>query len=436
MPESVPARTKLQDHSGLNLARRRPGRVAADRHRALRILLLTQHFAPEVTAGRFRVEAFAVALAEQGHDVHVICPVPNHPTGVIAPGYRGRPVLRRSLGPIHVTYTRVVVVRRKTVARRLAYYASYAAIATVLGALDRRPDVVIASSPPLSVPAVGMLLARRHRVPLILDIRDVWPDSPIDLGEMQPGRAHRAAQRLERAAYARSAAIVTANDAFRDRILERSPDATRVEVIPNGTSEDWLKLGESQVPHEDVGFPSDRFVWAYAGNVGLAHGLEHTVDAARLLGEDYFLVVIGEGPRRRALEERVVSEAPSLIELRGLMSPLEAARHLRAADAVLVSERQTTVVSAKLYDCCAIGRPIVAACRGELKRVIEDHGLGLAVPHGDPAALAAAVRRLRSEPELGRDLVKRARSFAHDHLRDHQARRLPAVVASAVAADA
>lgn len=402
----------------------------------MRILLLTQHFAPEVTAGRFRVEAFAVALAEQGHDVHVICPVPNHPTGVIAPGYRGRPLLRRRLGPIRVTYTRVVVVRRKTVIRRLAYYASYAAIASVLGALAQRPDVVLASSPPLTVPAVGMLLARRHRVPLILDIRDVWPDSPIDLGEMRPGRTHEAAQRLERAVYARSTAILTANDAFRQRILERSPGGTQVEVVPNGTTEDWLRLGESEVSREEAGYPNERFVWAYAGNVGLAHGLEHTVEAARLLGDDYFLVVIGEGPRRQALEERVAREASSLIELRGLMSPLEAARHLRAADAVLVSERQETVISAKLYDCCAIGRPIVAACRGELNRVIEEHGLGLTVPHGDPAALAAAVRCLRSEPELGRDLVERARGFARDHLRDHQARQLPALVASAVAADA
>jgi colanic acid biosynthesis glycosyl transferase WcaI len=397
----------------------------------MRVLLLTQHFAPEVTAGRFRVEAFAQALRERGHEVHVICPVPNHPRGVIEQGYTGRLVLRRAVGGVRVTYARVAVVRRKTVFRRLAYYASYAAVATVLGALDRRPDVVLASSPPLSVPAVGALLAARHRVPLVLDIRDVWPDSPVDLGEMRAGRALSAAQRLEQAVYARSAAIVTANDAFGRRIAERSPAGSTVAVVPNGTTTEWLEIGESEVPRASVGLPRERFVWAYAGNVGLAHGLEHTVDAARLLGEDYLLLVIGEGPRRHDLEDRVARSASSLIELRGLMSPLQAATNLRAADAVLVSERQTTVVSAKLYDCCAIGRPIVAACRGELQRVIERAGIGLTVPHGDPAALADAMRRLRSDPALGRDLVEQARTFAREHLRDAQARRCAEVVESA-----
>jgi colanic acid biosynthesis glycosyl transferase WcaI len=399
----------------------------------LRILLLTQHFAPEVTAGRFRVEAFARALADAGHDVQVICPVPNHPRGVIEAGYTGRPLLRRRGNGIAVTYLRVVVVRRKTMFRRLAYYASYAAAASVVGALGLAPDVVLASSPPLSVPAVGAGLARRYGVPLVLDIRDVWPDSPFDLGEMRPGRTLAAAQRLERALYARSGAIVTANEAFRRRIAERSPPHAVIEVIPNGTTREWLEIGEADVSRDEVGFPPDRFIWAYAGNVGLAHGLDHTVDAARRLGGDYRLVVIGEGPRRADLEDRVRRSAPSLIELRGLMPPLEAARHLRAADVVLVSERQTTVVSAKLYDCCAVGRPIVAACRGELERIIRSRGLGLTVPHGDPAALAGAVRRVRSEPGLADELVDRARRFAREHLRDSQARRLPSVV-EAVAA--
>jgi colanic acid biosynthesis glycosyl transferase WcaI len=397
----------------------------------MRVLLLTQHYAPEVTAGRFRVEAFAQALRERGHDVHVICPVPNHPRGVIEPGYAGQFLLQRNVDGVRVTYARVVVVRRKTVFRRLAYYASYAAIASAVGAFCRRPDVLLASSPPLSVPAVGALLAARHRVPLVLDIRDVWPDSPLDLGEIRAGRAYSAAQRLEQAVYARSAAIVTANDAFRDRIVERSPAGSIVEVVPNGTTPEWLDIGESEVARESVNLPSDRFVWAYAGNVGLAHGLEHTVEAARILGEEYLLVVIGEGPKRGDLEDLVARSASSPIEMRGLMSPRTAALHLRASDAVLVSERQTTVVSAKLYDCCAIGRPIVAACRGELQRVIEQAGIGLTVPHGDPAALAAAVRRLRSDPALGRDLVEKARRFAREHLRDVQAQRCAEVVESA-----
>jgi colanic acid biosynthesis glycosyl transferase WcaI len=399
----------------------------------MRVLILTQHFAPEVTAGRFRVEAFAEGLIERGHDVHVICPVPNHPRGVVEEGFGGRTVLRRRLRRIRVTYLRVVTAREKTFWSRIGYYGSYAAFASAAGAVMRRPHVILASSPPLPVAAAGALLAAGHRVPLLLDIRDLWPEAAVTLGELSPGGLLAAAERLERLVYARADRIVTTNDAFRRWIGERAPAGARIDVIPNGTSRDWLQVGDSDVPRSTVGLPDHRFVWAYAGNVGLAHGLEFAADAAGLLGDEYLLLVIGEGARRFALERRAMEAPPSAVDLRELMPAPQAALHLRAADAVLVSERQEMTVSAKLYDMCAVGRPMIAACRGELRRLVEREEIGLAVPHGDAEALAAAVRRLRSDPHLRERLSDRARAFAQLHLREHQAEHLAELLESAAA---
>lgn len=397
----------------------------------LRVLLLTQHFAPEVTACRFRVEAFAEELTARGHYVDTICPVPNHPRGVVEEGYRRRAVVRRHIGRSRITYLWVATTRRKTPATRLAYYGSYAVLATVAGTLARPPALVLASSPPLSVAAVGAVLAIRHRVPLLLDVRDLWPHSPVAVGELSDGPVVTALERLERWVYSRAAAMVTANEAFGRFIRARAPAGARVEVVPNGTTPAWIEAGRREVAHSEVGLADDRFVWAYAGNLGLAHGVDVAADAARLLGERFLLLVIGEGPRRSELEARV-AQAPSLIDLRPLMSPAEAARHLRAADVVLVSERQEMTVSAKLYDACAIGRPIVAACRGELRRIVEEEGIGLAVEHGDAAALAEAVGRLRADPALRESLAARARAFAERHLRRRHAQRLAEVTESVV----
>lgn len=397
----------------------------------VRVLIATQHFAPEVTAARFRLEPFADALARRGHDVQVICPVPNHPQGEVAEGYRGRPVVRGTVGGSRVTYLRTMVARRKTFATRIGSYASYAGFAAVAGSARRRVDVVLASSPPLSVAALGVVLAARHRAPLVLDIRDLWPQSAVALGEIGPGRVLRAAERLERWAYAKADWIVTANDAFRRQIEQRAPEHARIAVVPNGTTEEWIRAGVAEVPRAAVGLPDDDFVWAYAGNIGLAHGLENAVEAARVLGDGYRLLLIGDGPRRAAVEQLVEERARQYVDRRGLMSPEQAARHLRAADAVLVSESQQHTVSAKLYDVCAVGRPVVAACRGELRRVVEREQIALAVPHGDPAALAEGVRRLSADHELGARLSERARAFAAAHLRDRQAERLAALVETA-----
>jgi colanic acid biosynthesis glycosyl transferase WcaI len=391
--------------------------------------MLTQHFTPEVTAGRFRVEAFADCLVRRGHEVHVICPVPNHPRGVIEEGYRGRLVLRRQVGGVSVTYLRVATAGKKTFWSRLGYYGSYAAFASAMGAVQQRPDVILASSPPLPVAAAGALLAARHRRPWILDIRDLWPQSAFVLGELRQGKLLEFAERLERAVYARADRIVTTSDAFRRWIEDRAPSDARIQVIPNGTTGHWLRVGDEEVARSSVGLPDDRFVWAYAGNIGLAHGLEVAADAALLLGQDYRLLLIGDGPKRVDLEQRT-SRSLGAVDLRGLMRAPEAARHLRAADAVLVSERQDRTVSAKLYDACAVSRPVIAACRGELRRVVEEEGIGLAVPHGDAEALAGAVRRLRSDPELRERLSDRARAFAERHRRERQAEVLAQMVES------
>ena len=109
--------------------------------------------------------------------------------------------------------------RAKTFWARIGYYASYAAIASAVGVVQRRPDAILASSPPLPVAAAGALLAARHRAPLLLDIRDLWPESAVALGELGQGALLAAAERLERLVYARADRIVTTNDAFRRWIV-------------------------------------------------------------------------------------------------------------------------------------------------------------------------------------------------------------------------
>ena len=199
----------------------------------------------------------------------MICPVPNHPRGVVEEGYRGRPVLRRRVGSTRVTYLRVLTAREKTFWARVGYYSSYAALAAAAGALGSRPDAILASSPPLPVAAAGALVAARHRAPLLLDIRDLWPESAVALGELRQGPMLAAAERLERLVYGRADRIVTTNDAFRRWIEERAPTGARIDVVPNGTSSDWLDVGESEVPRRSVGLPDGRFVWAYAGTSAL-----------------------------------------------------------------------------------------------------------------------------------------------------------------------
>lgn len=406
----------------------------------MRILIVTQHFAPEVTAARVRVESFAKGLIEMGHDARVLAAVPNHPEGVIQPGYRGRPRLRRDWDGIPVTYVWVKTSPVKSTLNRLLYYGTFAAGASLAGAVEERPDVVVASSPPLPVGAAGAAIAARHRIPWVFDVRDLWPEVAVALGELTNPRVIAVADRLERRLYRSAAAVATTTEPFaediRSKLVEAGEDdgETPVAVLPNGTTQLWVDAGGQESDRAAAGLPQDAFVWSYAGNLGLAQGLEHAVRAAEILGDGFHLMLIGDGPKRGEIEQQVAAMKSGSVTMLGLMQPARAAELLRASDALLVSLGADPAlrwfVPSKLFDFCALGRPVVLAAQGEAPRLAETANAALQVQPGDPEALAAAVRRLRDDEALRSRLGESGRAFGADNLRERQARRLGELIES------
>jgi glycosyltransferase involved in cell wall biosynthesis len=403
----------------------------------MRILIATQYFTPEITAPAARVGEFAAGLARKGHQVKVVCEVPNHPGGVVAPGYGGRLVDRRRLHGFEVDYVWVHATPKKNARARIANYLSYAASGTLVGARRGPADVIIASSPPLPVGSVGAALAIRHRAPWILDVRDPWPEVAVTLGEVGDGPLLRAAERFERRLYRSAAAITTTTRPFKEMIEERGGTG-KVTVISNGATPSFLAAGE-QDPDPDLLADSDgRFVWTYAGNLGLAQGLESAVEAARILGDGFRLILIGDGPRRQALRELADRLPPGQAEVRDAIPPEDVARLTRASDALLVALAPIPglegFVPSKLFDCCAMGRPVVLAAVGESVRLTEEAGAAIAVPPGDATALADAVRKLRDDRKLAEDLGRRGREFAERNSRERGVETLDALVRGIAAA--
>jgi glycosyltransferase involved in cell wall biosynthesis len=396
--------------------------------RQLKITLLTQYFPPEIGATQTRMHTFAAGLAERGHEVQVICEVPNHPQGVVHSGYRGRIVRRRHADGYQAVHVWVRTSRAKTTPSRLAFYASYTTMATLVGSVLPRPDVIFASSPPLPVAVAGVSLAFRHRVPWVMDVRDLWPEAAIALGELShPQMLHRA-KRLEQWLYRDAAAITVVTEPFRQHIAPRLKDGHKVHLLPNGTTRHWVDGSTLQSDRRALDLPSDTFLWTFAGNIGAAQGLEHALQAAALLGERFQLLILGDGPARGSLEERARSIGSGQVEFRGQVDADLALRYLRASDALLVSlaDHPTlrSFVPSKLFDCCAVGRPVVLAAAGEPRRLADTAGAVLGVAPGDPAALAVGIRALYNDPALGESLAQAGRRFGAANLRDQHVETL------------
>ncbi len=403
----------------------------------MKITVLSQYFPPEIGATQTRVHTFAKQLTARGNDVTVICEVPNHPQGVIHAGYDHRRVCRRHDDGFEVVHVWVRTSRVKTTRSRLAFYASYMALATVVGVLAPRPDVVLASSPPLPVAAAAAAIAARHRVAWVLDVRDLWPEAAVALGELSDPRALRAAERLQHWLYRDAAAITAVTEPFAVQIAAQVRHPAKVHVLPNGTTERWVNGADLDVDRASLGLPPAEFLWIFAGNVGAAQGLEAAVDAAELLGHGYRLLILGDGSERRQLEARAAQRPAACVEFRGQVHPDIAVRYLRTADCLLVSlsghPTLSSFVPSKLYDCCAVGRPVVLAADGEPVRLTQAVGAALAVAPGDPDAIAAGVRKLRQDPELGRRLAAAGRRFGSLNLRERHVERLELILEQACA---
>ena len=400
----------------------------------MRVLVLTQFFTPEIGATQSRLHAFAAGLAERGHEVEVVCEVPNHPQGIVHPGYRGRPVVRRRVDGFLAYHVWVSTSPVKTTRSRLAFYASYAAMATVVGSATRRPDVVFASSPPLPVAVAAAAVAARRRVPWVLDVRDLWPEAAVAIGELSNPRLVALAERLERRLYAGADAITAVTEPFRRKIAAKAGDPAKVHLLPNGTTRVWLDAARLEPLRESLSLPADAFLWTFAGNVGRAQGLEAAVDAARLLGERFRLLIIGDGPARAALEQRAEALPAGAVEFRHQVVPEVAARYLRASDALLVplapDPTLATFVPSKLYDCCAVGRPVIVAAAGEPARLAAEAGAALCVAPGDAEALAGALLMLQGQPALAQRLSTAGRAFGAAHVREAQVERLEQILAA------
>jgi glycosyltransferase involved in cell wall biosynthesis len=411
------------------LERRVPSLTPGERR--LRITLVSQYFPPEVGATQSRMQSFAEHLAERGHEVTVICEFPNHPQGVMPPEYRGRVIEDDRSNPYRILRVWVRASHEKTQKTRMAFYLSYMAMATAVTPLTARPDVVVATSPPLFAGVAGYAISRLTGAPLVLDVRDLWPAAAVSLNQISTGTTLRAAEALERSLYRKAAAVVAVTQPFTEHIDRIRGRAPATALIPNGTLELFFSENGA-VPRESLGARPGKILITFAGTHGIAQALPSVLEAASLVEDVADFAFVGDGP----LKKHLIGLAEDL-GVRNVhfhpQRPLEdIPAILAASDALLVplSAHPTFVdfVPSKMIDYMAAGKPVILSAAGESARLLESAGAGRTVEPENPRALADAIRRLAAGPGDWASMGERGRAFAATRLRSVQAERLEQIL--------
>jgi glycosyltransferase involved in cell wall biosynthesis len=305
-------------------------------------------------------------------------------------------------------------------ARRLAGFGGFAAAASAAAVRLPRPDVVFATSPALTVAVPGLVAARRHRAPLVFEVRDLWPRAPIEMGALRNPAARALARGLERAAYRGSTHVVALSPGMRDGVVAAGVDPSEVTMIPNAADLDLFSPDVDPGPLRDQLGGGDRFVCSYFGTMGEANDLDQVVRAAALMrdrGEGGVTFALqGEGKRRPALEAEVRRLGLENVVLLPAGDKASAARLAAASDACLTVFKDVPVLATnspnKLFDTFAAGRAAIVNTAGWQRELVEEHDAGLFARPGDPADLAAQVTRLRDDRALARRMGVNARRLA------------------------
>jgi colanic acid biosynthesis glycosyl transferase WcaI len=368
----------------------------------LHILLFCQYFPPEMGAPAARAYEFARRWVRMGHRVTVVCGIPNHPTGVVYDGYAKRLLHTERIEGIDVVRTWVYVTPNAGVLRRSINYVSYAVSALAAAQCARDAHICIATSPQFLAGVAGALFARAARIPFLLEVRDLWPDS-IKAVEATGSRLLLGIlQRIERALYHAARRIVVVSPAFRSHIAATGIDPARIDLVTNGIDTGLAVRGPRPRTHF-TGDLAQAFIVLYAGTHGMAHALDTLVDAARLLAGDRAIrfVFVGEGADKRRVQQYAADCANVTFIDRKPRSVI--AEMIAEADACIVPLKRTplfrTVIPSKMFEIMGAARPIILGVEGTARDLLETAQAGIAVEPQNPAALAEAVRTLRGDPE-------------------------------------
>lgn len=366
----------------------------------MKIIIFTQFFPPEMEPSGFMFSSFAKFLAKSDkvERVDVVCGFANFPEGKFVDRKWYSLFRKRNLDGVNVYNVIVVPSDNKGNVKRILNYTSYLFSATLRSVFIKSPDVIVATSPPIFVALAGLIVAKIKGAKFVLDIRDIWPESAVQMGSIRNGKIIFILEWLELLLYKNASLITVATPGMVDIVRNKIPKFdTTVQYVPCGVTipseEHVKKMGFSPFLEQD----HNKFSVLYGGLHGHAQNLTTLIDSAYLLKnrDDIVFYFIGSGPDK----DRVVKYAASLglsnVRFLAPVSREEIRRFFVFAGCAIVPLQDLqifkNVFPSKTFELMSYGVPTVVGVGGEIGELIEKTGAGQSVKPESASEYTAAI---------------------------------------------
>lgn len=397
---------------------------------AVKILFLTENFPPETNAAATRVYERALYWVKAGHQVTVLTSAPNFPQGKLFDGWRNAWRQVQDMDGLRVVRVKTYISANEGFAKRTLDFVSFMVAAYGAGLFERRPDVVIATSPQFFAAVGGWALAATRRLPFVFELGDLWPRSITAVGAMRQSPVIQALEKLELFLYRRSAAVIALTRAFKDDLVRRAIPAAKVAVVINGVDLPRYAPRPRDAELAAAWGLEGKFVLGYVGTHGMAHGLINVLDAAESLRDDDRIrfLFVGAGAERQMLVDEAARRGLDNVVFQPMQPKEMMPRVWSLCDVALVHLKDdpafAEVIPSKIFEAMGMGLPLLLVSpEGEASRIIADDKAGLWVPAARPQALAQAARTLAGDEAARTALAAASLAAAPRHSREYQARR-------------
>jgi glycosyltransferase involved in cell wall biosynthesis len=283
---------------------------------------------------------------------------------------------------------------------------------------------VIATSPQLLVGLSGWWIAKLKRVPFVLEVRDLWPESLVAVGMGDPNSLlSRVLGRIAAFLYRQANHIVVVTPAFREHLIKnwRVPEE-KISIVQNGVETKLFSPGDGSTLRSDLN-AEGKFVASYIGTLGLAHGLQTLVEAAETLQRtepNILFLLLGEGADRERIH--ALAKSRRLENIRFVPQQLreKIPAYIAASDVCLVLLKKSdvfeTVIPTKMLEFMSCGRPVILGVKGQAREILEQSGGGLYVEPENSAALCEAIRELQRQDGLQDSMGRKGRQYVVQNL--------------------
>ena len=344
----------------------------------MHILYIHQHFATPAGSTGTRSYEFARRWVKAGHKVTLI--TGHYDVGGLQ--VAGALYRKQNIEGINVIIVGTKYSNKQSYLRRVTSFLSFCLFSIYAGLRIKKIDVIYASSTPLTVGIPAMVIKWVKRVPFVFEVRDQWPEIPIELSIITNSFLIKILLWLEKTVYRNCSSLIALSPGQADGIRAVLTEEKPITVIPNSCDTDvFMPDIDGSAVRQRRGW-KDKLVLLHAGAMGKVNGLDFVIDAAERLKDhsDIIFVLIGDGNQKLSLESKVKKLDLANVEILPSVPKQQLPEILAAADIALVVIANYPIIehncANKFFDGLSAGKPVLLNYSGWQRRILEGNEAG------------------------------------------------------------